>query len=845
MDYGEWERIPDPESISSPERRNVNYADIDVDERIGTGGHADVSVATADGTRLVLKEPRLQGTVSQETYEAFLDEAETWARLDDHANVVGVVDWGADQLPWIAMEYMDGGSLRERIDAESLSTMEALWIGVRLSRAVQHAHRHGVVHLDLKPANVLFRATSDGVWDAPKIGDWGLSSYLLEHSGTVEGLSPNYAAPEQFDADEYGPPDDFTDRYQLAALCYEALTGEQVAPGTGAAVLRQVLDGSVTAPSEVDSSLPAALDPIFEKALATQKEERYETVVNFRRDLEGVLEEHVAPDAVEAKSANGESESGETADRREAGPSMPPLSHSAYVSNDETADTLLSRVPETIGSQDDGTVPYGEHVRDLAGNVPVPRDDVMPLRVPIHLVYTHNEDTICRGTVVAGELHNDMGVWFRPSNVSATVVGIERQGDDADSGLVRDDGITATPGDVVEFAVESDTGSVDRETLAAGEICTIHGNPPTVAGTIHARIAVLDDASVVTPGYTPVVHAHLTQAACTVEELGRVFDPSSGEIVEENPDFVEPGQAADVVLEAQQPLVLDSVVDVPELGVFGVRDAGETVAVGVVTDVEATGGPEASDEESTGNEETVDPLSRLPDLQGVSVEDESVRALFERVAANADVFSPVDAPLRLPIEDVHSLSDVGTVLTGRIESGVVESGEEVAVQPSNVSGEVTRIEREHEARDRAEASETISFQIDGVQKNDVRRGDVCGTVDRPPQVAATFRIQLYVPDHPSVITAGYTPVVHAHTAQVACTIESIHEQLDPESGDVVEENPDFIDAGDVAVVTLDPMKPLSVEPFTTTPELGSVVLRDAGETVGVGAVLDVEETQSG
>jgi serine/threonine protein kinase len=226
MDYREWDQVPDLDLVQSPERRDLDYTDIQGGNRIGMGGHADVSRVTVGGTTLVVKEPRLQGTVSKDTYEAFLDEAETWAALDDHKNVVGVIDWDAERVPWIAMEYMDGESLRERVNNGRIETREALWIGVCLSRAIQHAHRHGVAHLDLKPENVLFRKTPDGIWDMPKVADWGLSSYLIKHSGTVEGLTPNYAAPEQFDADKYGSPDDFTDRYQLAALLYEALTGQ-------------------------------------------------------------------------------------------------------------------------------------------------------------------------------------------------------------------------------------------------------------------------------------------------------------------------------------------------------------------------------------------------------------------------------------------------------------------------------------------------------------------------------------------------------------------------------------------------------------------------------------------
>ncbi len=95
--------------------------------------------------------------------------------------------------------------------------------------------------------------------------------------------------------------------------------------------------------------------------------------------------------------------------------------------------------------------------------------------------------------------------------------------------------------------------------------------------------------------------------------------------------------------------------------------------------------------------------------------------------------------------------------------------------------------------------------------------------------------------HPSVITAGYTPVFHAHTAQISCTIESIDKKMDPSSGEVAEEDLDFIQSGDAAVVTIRPQKPLSIEPSREIPELGSFAIRAIGQTIAVDKVLEVNE----
>jgi elongation factor 1-alpha len=215
--------------------------------------------------------------------------------------------------------------------------------------------------------------------------------------------------------------------------------------------------------------------------------------------------------------------------------------------------------------------------------------------------------------------------------------------------------------------------------------------------------------------------------------------------------------------------------------------------------------------------------------------------LLEALNALPEPEPPTDAPLRLPIQDVYTISGIGTVPVGRVETGILNTGDNVSFQPSDVGGEVKTIEMHHEEVPQAGPGDNVGFNVRGIGKDDIRRGDVCGPADDPPSVAETFQAQVVVMQHPSVITAGYTPVFHAHTAQVACTIESIDKKLDPSSGEVAEENPDFIQSGDAAVVTVRPQKPLSIEPSSEIPELGSFAIRDMGQTIAAGKVLSVNE----
>jgi hypothetical protein len=275
---GPPETIPDLPDVS------VDYDALTDEKPIGAGGNADVVQATLPTPQgdiiLAIKRPRMSGTLHTGTVERLLEEAETWDKLDDHDHIVGVVDYGAEPVPWIAMEYMDAGDLSER--AGDLGFDQALWTAVAITRGVRHAHRRGVAHLDLKPANILFRSV-EGAWDVPKVADWGLSKHLLEHSKSVEGLSPQYAAPEQF-ADEYGATDDITDVYQLGAVFYELFTGRPPFEGKPAKTMHRVLNEIPTPPSEV-VDVPAVLDDVLLTALAKDKDNRFESVLYLRDAL--------------------------------------------------------------------------------------------------------------------------------------------------------------------------------------------------------------------------------------------------------------------------------------------------------------------------------------------------------------------------------------------------------------------------------------------------------------------------------------------------------------------------------------------------------------------------------
>jgi elongation factor 1-alpha len=208
---------------------------------------------------------------------------------------------------------------------------------------------------------------------------------------------------------------------------------------------------------------------------------------------------------------------------------------------------------------------------------------------------------------------------------------------------------------------------------------------------------------------------------------------------------------------------------------------------------------------------------------------------------------PTNLPLRWPIQDVYTIKGVGTVPVGKVETGVLKPGMQLIFKPSmkpgGAIGECKTIEMHHEQLAQAVPGDNVGVNLRGVSKNEIRRGDVAGPTSDPPTVAKSFTAQIMVLNHPSVITKGYTPVFHCYTAQIACRFDEIKKKLDPRTGAVKEENPDFIKTGDAAIVKIVPTRPMVIESSKKIPQLGRFAIRDMGTTVAAGICLEVEEAK--
>jgi|SoiMethySBSTD1v2_1073268.scaffolds.fasta_scaffold142418_2 eukaryotic-like serine/threonine-protein kinase len=256
--------------------------------RIGIGGMGEILLA--DDTTLdrpvVLKLLSEDYARDESLRRRFLREANAAARLSGHPHVVTVYDVGEqDGRPFISMEYLENGDLRSLLAHGLPDRAEALRLVEQAASALDAAHRSGVVHRDVKPANLLLDSRRD-----LRVADFGIARVVDEATSTMTlaGMvlgTAGYISPEQARGE---PAAAASDNYSLAAVAFELLTGSRP-------FAREVDTDEIAAhvndppPHASTAGLPPAVDGVFARALAKQPQDRYPTAAAFAADLAAAL----------------------------------------------------------------------------------------------------------------------------------------------------------------------------------------------------------------------------------------------------------------------------------------------------------------------------------------------------------------------------------------------------------------------------------------------------------------------------------------------------------------------------------------------------------------------------
>ncbi|KAJ2712980.1 translation termination factor GTPase eRF3 [Coemansia spiralis] len=217
-------------------------------------------------------------------------------------------------------------------------------------------------------------------------------------------------------------------------------------------------------------------------------------------------------------------------------------------------------------------------------------------------------------------------------------------------------------------------------------------------------------------------------------------------------------------------------------------------------------------------------------------------SLLETLDGMQAIDRKINGPLRIPISEKYN--DMGTVISGKIESGHIKVNQKVVIMPERRECEVAQILGEGESKEAmAVSGDNVRIKLRGIEEDYIQNGHVLVDANAQCGTSRAFVAQVKILDTKNILTSGYRSVLHVHTVIEECKMTKLLHRLN-ERGQKSRLPPPFVKQGDSCIVRIETAKSLCIETFRNFPQLGRFTLRDEGKTVAIGKILQLVEPES-